>query len=134
MTGEWDHAHSILLGPRVKDNKPGYNLITPLKRPGASTILVDRGFVEHDLGPAARDNKTVDLKDEGQVEVTGMLRLQPKKNSFTPDNKPEVGEWYWADIDQLTQYAGGQAAGVQPVLIEAIHGTFNLAVRVLNLC
>ncbi|KAG8992713.1 surf-like protein [Tulasnella sp. JGI-2019a] len=121
VTGVWDNAHSVLLGPRVKDNKNGFNLITPLKRPGATTILVDRGFVEHDLGPTARDCKTGGLADDCTVEVVGMLRLQATQNAFTPENKPETGEWYWPDIEQLAQYAGGKEAGVQPVLVEAIH-------------
>ncbi|KAG8849710.1 surf-like protein [Tulasnella sp. 330] len=133
VTGEWDNAHSILLGPRVKDNKNGFNLVTPLKRPGATTVLVDRGFVEHDLGPAAREGKMANAAANGVVEVVGMLRLQQTKNAFTPENKPEMGEWYWPDIEQLAEYAGGKDAGVQPVLIEAIHqGTIANRLQDLN--
>ena len=116
--GEWDHDHSVLIGPKVKEGKQGSNVVTPLKRPSASTILVDRGFVEKDLAEAV----TGPARAEGTIEVTGMLRLQAKKNSFTPDNDPEKGLWHWPDIAQLVEHAGGPSAGVQPVLIEEIYG------------
>ena len=44
--GVFDHSKEILLGPKRQDNSLGYNVITPLVRDeGASTILVNRGFV-----------------------------------------------------------------------------------------
>jgi len=121
IEGEWDHTHSVLIGPKIKDGKGGYSLVTPLKRPSASTILVDRGFVERDLADSTRLNTNPSALADGLVRVVGMLRLQPQKNSFTPDNQPEKGTWYWPDIDQLVEYSGGEAAGVQPVLVEAIY-------------
>ncbi|KAG8979282.1 surf-like protein [Tulasnella sp. 427] len=120
VKGIWDHAHSVLIGPKVKDNEGGYNLVTPLKRSDASTIIVDRGFVKKDRAEAARENSDPETRIDGEVEVTGMLRLQPKSNSFTPDNQPEKGLWYWPDIPQLVEHAGGSYAGVQPVLVEAL--------------
>lgn len=50
-TGEFVHAHEILLGPRTREGMLGYHVITPLVRDydgdgtGGSTILVNRGFV-----------------------------------------------------------------------------------------
>jgi surfeit locus 1 family protein len=60
--------------------------------------------------------------EEGEVEVLGMLRTSQKRNLFTPDNKPAEGEWYWTDIDRMAEHAGGEKAGVQPVLVEEIFG------------
>lgn len=97
--------------------------MTPLQRPDASTIIVDRGFVKKDRAEAARDNSDPETRVEGEVEVTGMLRLQPKSNAFTPENQPEKGLWYWPDIAQLVEYAGGSKASVQPVLVEALDRT-----------
>ncbi|KAF8323278.1 hypothetical protein DL93DRAFT_2050143 [Clavulina sp. PMI_390] len=117
VSGVWDHAHSILLGPKSRENVQGYNIITPLVRSdGASTILVNRGFVSSELikNPAAL------AKHTGVVEVLGLLRCSQVKNSFTPDNKPGKGEWYWADVEAIANFAGGEANGVQPVYVEAI--------------
>ncbi|KAI0068162.1 mitochondrial protein required for respiration [Artomyces pyxidatus] len=115
LRGRWDHAHSMLLGPRVRDSAHGYHLVTPLVRSNGSTVLVDRGFVSEEF--AGKLPLTV---DEGEVEVCGMLRDSQARNNFTPDNHPEKGEWYWADVDAMAEYAGGESANVQPVLIEEI--------------
>jgi surfeit locus 1 family protein len=118
LSGIWDKEHSILIGPKTRDNVIGYHLLTPLKRPSGSTIIVDRGFVSNEMATAAKAG----VDDGGFVEVVGMLRTQPQKNSFTPDNNPEKGEWYWADVDAVAEYAGGDKANVQPVLVEEIFG------------
>jgi len=58
--------------------------------------------------------------EEGEVQFLGMLRTSHTRNNFTPDNRPEEGKWYWADVDAMTEYAGGEQAHVQPVYIEEI--------------
>jgi surfeit locus 1 family protein len=51
-----------------------------------------------------------------------MLRASQPRNSFTPDNLPDQGIWYWTDVAAMAQYAGGEHAGVQPVFVEQIFG------------
>ncbi|KAH7886146.1 SURF1 family-domain-containing protein [Phlebopus sp. FC_14] len=114
LRGRWDHAHTMLLGPRVREGSHGYHVITPLVRSDGSTVLVDRGFIAKDFA------ETYDRSEEAEVEVQGMLRTSHRRNSFTPDNRPVEGAWYWADIDAMAEYAGGEASGVQPVFIEQI--------------
>jgi hypothetical protein len=121
LTGTWDHAKSILVGPRVRDGANGFHLVTPLVRADGSTVLVDRGFVTRELAETA-----LQATDAGGVQVLGMLRTSQVRNQFTPDNHPEKGEWYWVDVDAMAQHAGGEAAGVQPVFVEAIFGAFSL--------
>ncbi|KAI0296229.1 SURF1-domain-containing protein [Russula brevipes] len=115
LRGTWDHAHSMVLGPRVLDGKNGFHLITPLVRGNGSSILVDRGFISEDTA-ARRRYPTPD----GEVEVHGMLRESQARNSFTPDNNAAKGEWYWADVTAMADYAGGESSNVQPVLVEEI--------------
>jgi surfeit locus 1 family protein len=116
--GKWDHEHEILLGPRVRDGTHGYHLITPLVRTDATTILVDRGFISPDFADKTKRIEEPDV----DVEVKGMLRSSQARNSFTPENHPEKGEWFWVDIDAMAEFAGGEQAGVQPVLVEEIFG------------
>jgi surfeit locus 1 family protein len=101
------------------DGKNGFHLITPLVRTDGSTVLVDRGFVSEHVA-AKRKIST----SEGEVEIHGMLRESQARNSFTPDNNPEKGEWYWADIAAMANHAGGESSNVQPVLIEEVFGKF----------
>ncbi len=127
VEGIWDHAHSILLGPRTRENVLGYHLITPLIRGDRfSTVLVDRGFVSRDLlqNNAAVLQRLLRGNGDGKevVKIMGLLRQGQEKGQFMPENKPEKGEWYWADVNALAAHAGGAGTGVQPVLIEALFG------------
>lgn len=122
LRGRWDHAKTILVGPRVRDGANGYNVITPLVRDNGSTILVDRGFVSEEH---ASVDKLKELPSDTEVEVLGMLRMSGKRNRFTPDNHPEKGEWYWVDVNAMADYAGGESAGVQPVFVEEIFGMYS---------
>lgn len=107
----------MLFAPRVREGCHGMHVVTPLIRDNGSTILVDRGFISNDYA-----KQSTYQKDEGEVEILGMLRLSQPRNSFTPDNKPEEGQWYWTDVDAMAEYAGGAQASVQPVYVEQIFG------------
>ncbi|KAG5654690.1 hypothetical protein H0H81_007446 [Sphagnurus paluster] len=115
LKGRWDHANSMLLVPRVREGTHGAHVVTPLIRENGSTVLVDRGFVSKDF---VLDGTY--QKEEGEVEILGMLRASQPRNSFTPDNQPEQGNWYWTDVEAMAEYAGGVNADVQPVFIEQI--------------
>jgi len=43
--GVYDFAHERLWRPRLRDDQPGVDLVTPLKFPDGSAVLVDRGWV-----------------------------------------------------------------------------------------
>ncbi|KAM5530516.1 hypothetical protein V8D89_015832 [Ganoderma adspersum] len=117
LKGRWDTAHVMLLGPRVRDGTNGYHVVVPFIRLDGTTVLVDRGFVTKEL---AQNAKRLLTNEQGEVEILGMLRTAQVRNYFTPDNHPEKGEWYWADIDAMAGFAGGQEAGIQPVFIEEV--------------
>lgn len=57
-----------------------------------------------------------------------MLRDQEQKNAFTPENKPEKGEWIFNDIEQMAQYTGAE-----PVLVDEIFSQF-VALHLLQIC
>lgn len=106
------------MGPRVHDSTNGYHLIEPLIRADGTTILVDRGFISQEQAEAGIYRQDTNRK----VEVLGMLRTGHARNKFTPDNNPDAGKWYWADVHAMADYAGGESAGVQPVYVEEIFG------------
>ena len=112
----------MLLGPRVRDGASGYQLITPLVRTDGSTILVNRGFVSKEHAGRSRYSE-----DSGEVDITGVLRTSETRNRFTPDNQPDKNEWYWADVDAMAEYAGGEQANVQPVMIEEVFGACEIS-------
>lgn len=117
LNGTWDHAHTIVLSPRVREGIHGVHIIMPLVRENGSTVLVDRGFVsKKQLESGAY------LKDCNQVEIIGLLKTSQKRSVFTPNNEPMDGKWYWTDVETMSEFAGGEKAGVQPVLVEQIFG------------
>lgn len=121
LKGRWDHAHSMVLIPRVREGTHGAHVVTPLIRDNGTTVLVDRGFVSKEFASDGNYDK-----EDGEVQVTGMLRMSQPRNSFTPDNHPEEGLWYWADVDAMAQYAGGEEAHVQPAFVEQIFGMYQV--------
>lgn len=138
LSGTWDPnpSHTILLGPRTRDNVLGYHIISPLNRSGgASSVLVDRGFVSRDSLERARQVATgvrpdtdklvtlvAEAASQGTVQVEGMIAAPAKRNNFTPDNKPEAGEWYWSDTEAIAKTASGETGDVQAVLINELFG------------
>lgn len=59
-----------------------------------------------------------------EVEVVGIVSRSGRPSYFTPNNEPEKGQWIWADLPALVEYAGGETADVQPMLVESIFGEF----------
>lgn len=62
------------------------------------------------------------MQIQGTQHIVGMLRSQEARNMFSPPNKPETGEFQFADIDQMAT-----AAHTQPVLVDQIFGTVQLS-------
>ena len=114
-TGHLRHDQEMLIGPRMHDGNNGYLVITPLEREGTgSTILVNRGWIPKKFKRQA-DRKSG--LPEGSVTIDGLLREPWKKNLFTPDNKPELKEFYFPDVEQMAKVSGSQ-----PVWIEETMG------------
>lgn len=105
------------MGPRMHEGEDGFVVITPLERgEGMSTVLVNRGWVSKKL----KDRKSRPLGlPEGEVVVEGLLREPIQKNYFTPDNRPDKGQYFFPDIEQMAELTGSQ-----PILIEQTMGTF----------
>ena len=113
----------ILLGPRVKDGVPGYELIQPFHRSaeGSSTILVDRGFVTTTRATAIREGREPPPPaGDGDVVVEGMLskKFDKGKGRWQPDNEPENNQWFWKDVEGMAEWCG--TGRVQPVLVDAV--------------
>ena len=116
-TGTLCHNQEMLIGPRIRDGINGYLVVTPLQRgEDASTILVNRGWI------SKKFRNQEDRKESlptGQVIVQGLLREPWKKNIFTPANRPDLGEFYFPDVQEMAHLTGSQ-----PVWVEETMGNF----------
>lgn len=114
-TGLLRHDQEMLIGPRIHDGNDGFLVVTPLEREGlASKILVNRGWIPKKL--KRQQDRRAGLPAE-MVTVEGLLREPWTKNYFTPDNKPELGQFVFPDVAQMAQFTGST-----PVWIEETMG------------
>lgn len=113
-TGRLRHDQEMLIGPRIRDGNNGYLVVTPLERDDdASTILINRGWIPKKL------KKQADRKEglpQGPVMVEGLLREPWKKNLFTPDNKPEKGEFYFPDVQQMAKFTESEPIWIEETM------------------
>lgn len=103
------------MGPRMREGEQGYIVVTPLEREGDpdATVLVNRGWVSKKM---AEQGKRPAGLPRGEVRVEGMLRQPWKKNMFTPENRPEKGEFYFPDVKQMAALTGSQAVWVEQTM------------------
>lgn len=114
------HDQEMLIGPRVHDGQPGYQVVTPLDRTdefpgnkGNTTVLINRGWIPKDK---AGHKQRPEGLPQGTVVVEGLLREPWKKNMFTPDNKPAEGKFYFPDVYEMAAFAGSQAVWIEETM------------------
>jgi surfeit locus 1 family protein len=71
LTGTYDPAHQFLIDNMSHHGLNGYQVLTPLERPGGGLVLVDRGWVPF-LGSRS-DLPDVSLDSAGTVTVIGRV-------------------------------------------------------------
>jgi len=114
VTGRFLHDLEMHLSVRVRNGRPGVEVVTPLEREDGSVIMVNRGWVP-------MDRQEVESRPAGLVSgiitVEGVLRMDRPKGGFTPENVPEEGLWFHVDLAEMGRFAGKDR--VLPVLLEA---------------
>src|SRR5215510_13339524 len=76
----------------------GVHVLTPLEMDDGGVVLVDRGFVP--LSSRPPDTRTAG-QVEGEVDVSGIVRLAGERNMFTPDADQRERTWYWRDPEGI---------------------------------
>jgi surfeit locus 1 family protein len=90
VQGRFDGAHQFLLDNRSFAGRAGYEVLTPLRRPPAATLLVDRGWVP--FSGARRVLPDVHLDSTATVTLTGVLADLPSAGLALGRAAP-AGEW-----------------------------------------
>jgi len=72
VKGRYDGVHQFLLDNRVRHQRPGFEVLTPLRLRGGGAVLVDRGWVPQ----GARRTQLPSLPvPDGEQRVHGLIRL-----------------------------------------------------------
>ncbi len=99
VKGRYDNGKERYLYALSDDGEPGWHVIAPFSTDAGDLVLIDRGFVPEKLrDPSTRSAGQL----EGEVEVTGLVRLPDRQGLFTPDNEPEANRWFWRDLNGMT--------------------------------
>jgi cytochrome oxidase assembly protein ShyY1 len=87
VTGTYDAAKQVILKYRNVDDRPGFEIVTPLLLPDGKAVLVDRGFLDRQGAELMPSH--VPAVPTGEVTVTGRLRRSENgghTNGGTPDD------------------------------------------------
>ena len=114
-TGEWLHQFEMPLIGRPEKGTVGYHVVTPLRTEEGRVLLVNRGWIPDDRKDAARRPES---QPTGTLTVEGIVRRAGLRNSFTPDNEPGRGMWFYVDVPQMAAFA--KAEGVPDYYIDEL--------------
>jgi len=92
----------------------GVHVLTPFQMDEGGVVLVDRGFVPLSLRPP--DTRSAGQL-EGEVDVSGIVRLAGERNMFTPAADERERTWYWRDPKGIAEASGVEVRA--PVVIVA---------------
>ncbi|XP_053989093.1 surfeit locus protein 1 [Hylaeus volcanicus] len=88
----------------TKDGKKGYCVVTPFKLSDRDlTILVNRGWVPRTHKSLA---KRQEYQIKGEVEITGILRLNEHRPPFVPKHRTDTDIWSYRDVNAMAEKAG----------------------------
>ncbi|WP_314958067.1 SURF1 family protein [Bradyrhizobium cosmicum] len=117
LKGRFLHDRETLV-QAVTEEGPGYWVLTPLERSDGSQVLVNRGFVPSERRDASTRR---DGNPDGEVEVTGLLRMSEPKGGFLRTNVPQHNRWYSRDVAAIAAARGLHE--VAPFFIDADAGS-----------
>ena len=93
---KWRLNENELRGRELFNKKVGKHLIVPLETQ-YGIILVNRGFIPSDF------NIESNIKS-GEISINGIVKFQQKINYFTPNNNVIKNEWYYININEVSNF------------------------------
>ncbi|WP_407186782.1 SURF1 family protein [Bradyrhizobium centrosematis] len=117
VTGRFLHDRETLV-QAVTEEGPGYWVLTPLARGDGTLVLINRGFVPSERRDASTRQSG---NPDGEVEVTGLLRITEPKGGFLRSNVPQHNRWYSRDVAAIAAARG--LHDVAPFFVDADAGS-----------
>ena len=96
--GTFDVGHELVLYGRSQNGEPGNHVLTPLRLPDGTAVLVDRGWVPFDLDtPPVREA----APPSGTLTVTGVVFPSEGGLPETPESGPVVTTLTRVDLETV---------------------------------
>lgn len=77
LSGQWTAAHTVYLDNRQMEGRPGFFVLTPLRLPDGSAVMVQRGWLPRDM--ADRSRIAPYRTAQGLVEVQARIAPWPSR-------------------------------------------------------
>ncbi|WP_242002213.1 SURF1 family cytochrome oxidase biogenesis protein [Kribbella steppae] len=88
VTGRYDASKQIVLRYRNVNDRPGFEIVTPLTLPDGKAVLVDRGFLARQGAELAPGH--IPAVPTGEVTITGRLQ-RSERGGHTSGGTPDDG-------------------------------------------
>jgi surfeit locus 1 family protein len=97
LTGYYLYDNHISIYSKVLDRQVGKNLVVPFKT-DHGYILINRGFIPNNY------NIKKNIKPK-VVKINGVIKFQQEIKYFTPKNNIIKNEWYYINIDEISDFS-----------------------------
>lgn len=115
LDGRFLHDRETLV-QSLSDLGSGFWVLTPLELADGRIVLVNRGFV----APEKRERSSrASGEPQGEVHVTGLLRISEPAGGFLRRNDAAAGRWYSRDVPAIAAARGLPADKVAPFFVDA---------------
>ncbi len=121
LTGRFAHDRATLV-QAVTERGAGFWVLVPLLTDRGFTVLANRGFVPRE---ARERSARAAGEPEGEVTLTGLLRLTERGGGFLRRNDPAADRWYSRDVAAIATARGidgatnGAPTTVAPYFVDA---------------
>lgn len=103
LRGVFDPKYTVFLDNKLHRGRPGYHVVQPLRLPGGSYVLVNRGWA---VAGASRAQLPEVRTPAGEVTFTG-VRHERFARAYEPEGaKPEGRVWQNVAIGQFAAWSG----------------------------
>jgi len=119
VTGRYDAEHQFLLDNRTHDGRAGYEVLTPLVRPGGRVVLVDRGWVPFTGSRRTLPNIACHCDSTATVTVTGRSDELPTAG-LAAGRAPPPGDGMWPQVTSyptMSELSKAMARALEPRII-----------------
>jgi len=108
------HLQANLVRKGPGEGALGYDILTPLRQPDGSLVIINRGFVPLDKKDATT---RADGQIEGETTIVGLMRFRQTHPWFVPADDPAKNVWFSRDPVLIAKAYG--LAHVAPVIVDA---------------
>ncbi|ACB82946.1 Surfeit locus 1 family protein [Methylorubrum populi BJ001] len=116
LTGRFAHDRATLV-QALSERGAGFWVLVPLVTDRGFTVLVNRGFVPTE---ARERSARAAGEPEGEVTLTGLLRLSEPGGGFLRRNDPAADRWYSRDVAAIATARGiDGSTAVAPYFVDA---------------